>query len=128
MAVRKGDLLQGTLDLLVLKVLGAGPNHGYGIATRLHQLSDDVLRVEEGSDAEGTPHGAGRARRLAAAVRHRRARAARARARSVIWPCDRRASFAAYSHCSDGTRGIATWSARWRSISIRSHATARVTG
>jgi transcriptional regulator len=33
----------------VLKVLGAGPNHGYGIATRLHQLSDDVLRVEEGS-------------------------------------------------------------------------------
>ena len=49
MAVRKGDLLQGTLDLLVLKVLGAGPNHGYGIAARLHQLSDDVLRVEEGS-------------------------------------------------------------------------------
>jgi transcriptional regulator len=49
MAVRKGDLLQGTLDLLVLKVLGTGPNHGYGIATRLHQLSEDVLRVEEGS-------------------------------------------------------------------------------
>jgi PadR family transcriptional regulator, regulatory protein PadR len=49
MAVRKGDLLQGTLDLLVLKVLEAGQNHGYGIATRLHQLSDDVLRVEEGS-------------------------------------------------------------------------------
>src|SRR5919106_1278425 len=49
MAVRKGELLQGTLDLLVLKVLGIGPNHGYGIATRLHQLSDEVLRVEEGS-------------------------------------------------------------------------------
>src|SRR6188474_887021 len=49
MAVRKGDLLQGTLDLLVLKVLGAGPNHGYGIATRIHQWSEDVLRVEEGS-------------------------------------------------------------------------------
>ena len=49
MAVRKGDLLQGTLDLLVLKVLEAGPNHGYGIAMRLHQLSDDALRVEEGS-------------------------------------------------------------------------------
>src|ERR671921_598387 len=49
MAVGKGDLLQGTLDLLVLKVLGAGPNHGYGIATRIHQLSDDVLKVEEGS-------------------------------------------------------------------------------
>src|SRR3954469_23203439 len=49
MAVRKGDLLQGTLDFLVLKVLGVGPNHGDGIAPRLHQLSDDVLRVEEGS-------------------------------------------------------------------------------
>ena len=49
MAVRQIDLLQGTLDLLILKTLDAGPNHGYGIATRLHQLSDDVLRVEEGS-------------------------------------------------------------------------------
>jgi PadR family transcriptional regulator PadR len=49
MAVGKGDLLQGTLDLLVLKVLGAGANHGYGIAARLHQLSDDTLHVEEGS-------------------------------------------------------------------------------
>jgi transcriptional regulator len=49
MAVRQIDLLQGTLDLLVLKVLSAGPNHGYGIAMRIHQLSDDALRVEEGS-------------------------------------------------------------------------------
>jgi PadR family transcriptional regulator, regulatory protein PadR len=49
MAVRKGDLLQGTLDLLVLRVLGAGSNHGYGITARLRQLSDEVLRVEEGS-------------------------------------------------------------------------------
>jgi transcriptional regulator len=49
MAVRTIDLLQGTLDLLVLRVLNAGPDHGYGIAMRLHQLSDDVLRVEEGS-------------------------------------------------------------------------------
>lgn len=49
MAVRRIDLLQGTLDLLILKSLGPGPNHGYGIATRIHQLSDDVLRVEEGS-------------------------------------------------------------------------------
>lgn len=49
MAVRRVDLLQGTLDLLVLKILGAGPNHGYGIATRIHQLSEDALRVEEGS-------------------------------------------------------------------------------
>ena len=49
MAVRRIDLLQGTLDLLVLKSLAAGPNHGYGIATRIHQLSDEVLRIEEGS-------------------------------------------------------------------------------
>ena len=49
MAVRRGDLLQGTLDLLVLQIPGAGPNHGYGIATRIHELSDEVLRAEEGS-------------------------------------------------------------------------------
>jgi transcriptional regulator len=49
MAVRQIDLIQGTLDLLVLKSLSGGPNHGYGIAMRIHLLSDDVLRVEEGS-------------------------------------------------------------------------------
>jgi transcriptional regulator len=49
MAVRRIDLLQGTLDLLILKSLATGPNHGYGIASRIHQLSQDVLRVEEGS-------------------------------------------------------------------------------
>jgi PadR family transcriptional regulator len=49
MAVRQIDLLQGTLDLLILKSLAVGANHGYGIAMRLHELSDDVLRVEEGS-------------------------------------------------------------------------------
>ena len=49
MAVRQIDLLQGTLDLLILKVLVLGPNHGYGIAMRIHELSADVLRVEEGS-------------------------------------------------------------------------------
>jgi len=49
MAVRQNDLLQGTLDLLILKSLSTGANHGYGIATRIRQLSDDVLRIEEGS-------------------------------------------------------------------------------
>jgi PadR family transcriptional regulator, regulatory protein PadR len=49
MAIRRIDLLQGTLDLLILEVLSVGANHGYGIALRIHQLSDDVLRVEEGS-------------------------------------------------------------------------------
>ena len=49
MGIRQIDLLQGTLDLLILKSLSTGSNHGYGIATRIHQLSDDVLKVEEGS-------------------------------------------------------------------------------
>jgi PadR family transcriptional regulator PadR len=49
MAVRRTDLLQGTLDLLVLKSLSTGPNHGYGITQRIHQFSDDVLKIEEGS-------------------------------------------------------------------------------
>ena len=43
------DQLHGTLDMLVLKTLHAGPLHGYAIAIRLEQLSRDVLRVEEGS-------------------------------------------------------------------------------
>jgi PadR family transcriptional regulator len=49
MPVRDFDLIQGTLDLLVLKCLSSGPNHGYAIASRIHQLSDDALRIEEGS-------------------------------------------------------------------------------
>jgi PadR family transcriptional regulator PadR len=43
------DKLQGTLDLLVLKVLARGPEHGYGITLRVRQLSEDALQVEEGS-------------------------------------------------------------------------------
>src|SRR5688572_20537507 len=43
------ELLQGTLDMLILKTLLAGPLHGYAIVRRLHQLSGDVLKVEEGS-------------------------------------------------------------------------------
>ena len=43
------DQLHGTLDMLVLKAVQARPEHGYGIAVRLQQLSADVLTVEEGS-------------------------------------------------------------------------------
>ena len=43
------DLLQGTLDLLVLRTLAAGPMHGWGISQRIQQLSEDVLRVNQGS-------------------------------------------------------------------------------
>lgn len=43
------DLLQGTLDLLILKTLLDGPRHGYAIARGIQQTTGDVLRVEEGS-------------------------------------------------------------------------------
>ncbi len=45
----KADLLPGTLDMLVLKTLTRGHLHGYAIAQLIQQLSDDLLRVEEGS-------------------------------------------------------------------------------
>lgn len=48
MAPRK-DLLPGTLDMLVLKTLSVRPMHGYAIARQIERLSDDVLRIEEGS-------------------------------------------------------------------------------
>ncbi len=45
----KDDLLPGTLDVLVLQVLSAGPLHGWGIAQRVKLLSGDVLKVQQGS-------------------------------------------------------------------------------
>jgi PadR family transcriptional regulator, regulatory protein PadR len=45
----KSDVPQGTLDLLILKVVALGPLHGYGIAQRLQQLSRDVVQVQQGS-------------------------------------------------------------------------------
>src|SRR5439155_1127934 len=47
--MEKPDLLQGTLDMLVLKVLSREATHGFGICQRIQQLSDDVLSVGEGS-------------------------------------------------------------------------------
>jgi transcriptional regulator len=47
--MEKTELISGTLDLLVLRVLNGGPLHGFGIAERIHVLSRDVLTVEEGS-------------------------------------------------------------------------------
>lgn len=57
----RGDLLKGTLDLLILKALDLQPMHGWGISERLRQWSSDVLRINQGSlypalyrlDAEG---------------------------------------------------------------------------
>jgi PadR family transcriptional regulator PadR len=47
--MQKTDLLQGTLDMLILKVLDREPMHGFGIAQRIQQWSDDALMVGEGS-------------------------------------------------------------------------------
>jgi PadR family transcriptional regulator PadR len=49
MATPKSDLLQGTLDMLILQVIAAGPVHGYAIAQRLQQMSRDILQVQQGS-------------------------------------------------------------------------------
>jgi len=49
MATLKADLPQGTLDMLILKVVALEPIHGYGIAQRLQQISNDVLQVQQGS-------------------------------------------------------------------------------
>ena len=43
------DLLQGTLDLLILKTLAPGPQHGWGLSQRIQQISENVLRVNQGS-------------------------------------------------------------------------------
>ena len=45
----KADLLQGTLDLLILQVAALGPVHGYAIAQRLNQISREALQVQQGS-------------------------------------------------------------------------------
>jgi transcriptional regulator len=47
--VEKTDLLQGTLDLLILKVVALGSIHGYGISQRIRQISKEVLKVQQGS-------------------------------------------------------------------------------
>ncbi len=49
MLVKKSDLLQGTLALLILKTLATGRMHGWGISQRIQQLSHDVLQVNQGS-------------------------------------------------------------------------------
>jgi PadR family transcriptional regulator PadR len=49
MPTARSDLLQGTLDVLVLKTLSAGAMHGWGISQRIQQVSDDVLAVNQGS-------------------------------------------------------------------------------
>jgi transcriptional regulator len=49
MAPPKDDLLQGTLDMMILRVLSRGDNHGWAIAQRIQEVSKNLLTVEEGS-------------------------------------------------------------------------------
>ncbi len=49
MKKEKADLLQGTLDMLILKAVSLGPLHGYGIIQRIRQMSGEMLDVEQGS-------------------------------------------------------------------------------
>ena len=49
MPIEKSDLLQGTLDMLILKIVALGPVHGYGISLRIRQISKEVLHVQQGS-------------------------------------------------------------------------------
>jgi len=49
MPARKTELLQGTLDMLILRTLANGPMHGFGVSVRLQQVSRDVMRVNQGS-------------------------------------------------------------------------------
>ncbi len=49
MTQSKADLLQGTLDMLILRAISLGPLHGYGIIQRIRQMSDEMLTVEQGS-------------------------------------------------------------------------------
>lgn len=49
MANARTDLMQGTLELLILKTLSHDSMHGYGVAQRIHETVDDLLRIEDGS-------------------------------------------------------------------------------
>ncbi len=49
MTKAKADLLQGTLDMLILKTLESGASHGWGISQRIQEISDEVLQVNQGS-------------------------------------------------------------------------------
>jgi transcriptional regulator len=49
LSTEKSELLQGTLDMLILKVVASGPIHGYGISVRIRQISQEILQVQQGS-------------------------------------------------------------------------------
>jgi len=96
----KTDNLQGALEILVMKILRRGPNHGFAISSHIQQSSDDVLRVEEGS--------------LYPAL-HRMTEAGLLKAEWRVSEAGRRARF--YELTARGRRKLETEEKRWRAIS-----------
>jgi transcriptional regulator len=96
----KTDNLQGSLDLLVMKILRKGPNHGFAIASYIQETSDEVLRVEAGS--------------LYPAL-HRMTEAGLLKAGWRMSEAGRRARF--YELTPKGRRRLEAEEKRWRSIS-----------
>jgi PadR family transcriptional regulator, regulatory protein PadR len=96
----KTDNLQGSLELLVMKVLRRGPNHGFAISTFIEQSSDEVLRVEAGS--------------LYPAL-HRMTEAGLIKAEWRLSDAGRRARV--YSLTTKGRRKLEADQERWRAVS-----------
>jgi PadR family transcriptional regulator, regulatory protein PadR len=96
----KTDNLQGALELLVLKILRRGANHGFAIASYIQQMSDEVLRVEAGS--------------LYPAL-HRMTEAGLLKARWRMSEVGRRARF--YELTAKGRRKLETDEKKWRAVS-----------
>ena len=95
------DLVQGTLDLLMLKTLALQPMHGWGIAQRIRQVSKDVLQVNQGA--------------LYPAL-HRLEQQGRIRAKWGESENNRRAKF--YSLTPDGARYLRQEQAQWKRLSL----------
>jgi PadR family transcriptional regulator PadR len=96
----KPDNLQGALELLVLKILRRGPNHGFAISSYIQQTSDDILRVEAGS--------------LYPAL-HRMTEAGLLKARWRMSDAGRRARY--YELTPKGRRTLEASEQRWRAVS-----------
>ncbi len=96
----KTDHLQGSLELLVLKILRRGPNHGFAISTFIQQTSDEILRVEAGS--------------LYPAL-HRMTEAGLLKAVWRVTEAGRRARF--YELTAAGRRKLEADEKRWRAVS-----------
>ena len=96
----KTDNLQGALELLVMKILRRGPNHGFAVSSYIQQISDEILRVEAGS--------------LYPAL-HRMTEAGLLKAEWRISEAGRRARF--YELTAKGRRKLETDEKRWRAVS-----------